>query len=214
MKTALLLLCLLSSVHLNVDGVQYCGSNQTHVAGHLQWWPASSIKVFIALAAWELLDRKKIRKDIYRALRYSSNISSDKLVDLLSRDRLTRWLRENGYKDTYISRSYSRRGAFRGRVLHATCKTNCTSMTDLQRVLKHALKDPYLKKILYRNKFLYSKAGYVKGYSYIENVYIKGKYITLALPAKKSYSFYRKKVYGILRKLYFQQVQRNKKRKK
>ena len=198
-------------VHVNVDGVQICGANRSHHTSR-RWWPASTVKLFVSVAAWEVIHqktksasiKKTVKKHIYQALAHSSNRSFDRLVDLLGRDRLTRWLLDSGYSITWISVPYSRSGRFPGKLLHGTCKSTCTSMSELQRVLRYSLRYPFIKESLRRPGLgpgIYGKSGYVRRYHFVMNLYIRGVFLTLAIPARKSYAIMRRKLYKFIRRL-------------
>ncbi len=92
------------------------------------WWPASTVKVFAAVAALERLRewgftplatvtyhdakgdlRCPVRDLVRRAITESDNAAFDLLVELVGGDEMNAWLRERGFLHTVLLRGYSRR---------------------------------------------------------------------------------------------------------
>lgn len=92
------------------------------------WWPASTVKVFAAVAALERLRewgftplatvtyhdaggdlRCTVADLVRRAITQSDNAAFDLLVELVGGDEMNVWLRERGFRDTVLLRGYSRR---------------------------------------------------------------------------------------------------------
>jgi len=92
------------------------------------WWPASTVKTFAAVAALERLrewgfspsaritfhydggEQARVAGTLVRrALTPSDNQAFDQLVEVVNGDGLNRWLREKGFGDTVLLRGYSGR---------------------------------------------------------------------------------------------------------
>jgi len=92
------------------------------------WWPASTVKVFAAVAALERLrawgfspaarvtfhygtgdETRVVESLVRRALTASDNQAFDQLVEVVTGDGLNRWLQQRGFRDTVLLRGYSHR---------------------------------------------------------------------------------------------------------
>lgn len=92
------------------------------------WWPASTVKVFAAVAALERLrewgfspgaritfhygtgdETRGVEALVRRALTASDNGAFDQLVEVVGGDDLNRWLGRRGFGDTVLLRGYSHR---------------------------------------------------------------------------------------------------------
>ena len=92
------------------------------------WWPASMVKLYAAVAALEVLHAKKfstkasitfhykdgdvtqtITKLVRQAITPSNNTAFDRLVEIVGFDAMNQWFQTKGIKDTVFLRSYTRR---------------------------------------------------------------------------------------------------------
>lgn len=165
------------------------GTNQSHTAGKMNWWPASSVKIFVGLYAVRQKNSKLSKgtsQHLLDMLRWSSNKSFDHLVQKYSRDSINRWLAGNGYKSSFISVRYAAKGAFKGQYKHKRCRSTCTSLRDLSRGIK-ALSESRIGYMIQRKNVFY-KEGYVRNRSYLNASQCKKKTIVLVRHAGSSYA--------------------------
>ncbi len=92
------------------------------------WWPASTVKVFAAVAALERLrgwgfspsatvtfhdNKQDVERSVEwlvrQAITHSDNAAFDMLVEVVGGDEMNQWLREKGFLHTVLLRGYSRR---------------------------------------------------------------------------------------------------------
>ncbi len=116
-------------VHREPDGPKYTfydfsGTSQDRD----DWWPASTVKVFAAVAALERLREwgftpratvtfhdpsgdvtRPVEWLVRQAITHSDNAAFDLLVEVVGGDEMNRWLRERRFRDTVLLRGYSRR---------------------------------------------------------------------------------------------------------
>ena len=178
------------------------------------YWPASTIKLLPAIAVMRsgINPRTYVRMKRYRgtvrtllrrALSVSSNVAYDSLVDLVGQDYVNATAKHLGLKHTWISRPYGRRGTFyysapyrlgkkyirskRAKLKNSKCKSNCTSLEDLQKMILYASKDKELRRwTLQHSKFskakAYCKPGYVARRHGLMNCRFGNYIITIATP--------------------------------
>lgn len=92
------------------------------------WWPASTVKVFAAVAALERLRslgftpravitfhypkgdvHRTVESLVRQAITHSDNSAFDMLVEVVGGDEMNEWLRDRGFAGTVLLRGYSRR---------------------------------------------------------------------------------------------------------
>lgn len=92
------------------------------------WWPASTVKVFAAVAALERLRdwgftpratvtfhyangevQRPVEDLVRQAITPSDNAAFDMLVEVVGGDEMNAWLGKRGFRDTVLLRGYSRR---------------------------------------------------------------------------------------------------------
>ena len=186
------------------------------------YWPASTIKLLPAIAVMRsgINPRTHVRMKRYRgtvrallrrSLSVSSNVAYDSLVDLVGQDYVNVTAKHLGLKHTWISIPYGRRGTFhysapywlgkkytkakRAKLKNPKCKSNCTSLEDLQKMILYASKDKELRRWIQRHgKFakvlkkyfpkvkVYCKSGYVAYRHGLTNCKFGNHIITIATP--------------------------------
>ena len=172
-------------------GVLFAWGN-THKTSRGSFWPASTIKLLPALAVMRagIANSPRIKALLHSALSRSSNSAFDRLVRSVGADYVNDTARLIGLAHTWISRPYSRGRRFRGR-RNKACPSNCTSLADLQVMIRLASRFSNLRKSLRPSlipslKGALCKPGYIQKGHIIENCIIEDRVLTIATRAHRA----------------------------
>ncbi len=166
----------------------------THGTSKKSYWPASTVKLLpaVALVIKHRRLTKKMRRLIFLSLSFSSNKAYDQTVDLVGINYINRLAKRLGLRHTSLRYPYSRKGTFKAWRRYNKCRTNCTSLHDLQKLLLVAMRYRILRRAMWRCRCrlwsrCFNKTGYVGTRHVLDVGYRQGYVLAVVLPATGRY---------------------------